>query len=47
MLFTDKANPTSNKIYAAVGFEPISDWEEHAFSSRTAGDRPCQPPAAR
>lgn len=48
MLFTDKSNPTSNKIYAAVGFRPIGDWEEHVFSSSTtAGARPCQPPAAR
>jgi predicted GNAT family acetyltransferase len=32
MLFTDVANPTSNKIYASVGFRPFADWEEHAFS---------------
>jgi predicted GNAT family acetyltransferase len=31
-LFTDLANPTSNKIYADVGYRPIADWEEHAFS---------------
>jgi hypothetical protein len=24
-LFTDQANPTSNKIYAAVGFHPVAD----------------------
>lgn len=24
-LFTDQANPTSNKIYAAIGFEPVAD----------------------
>jgi GNAT superfamily N-acetyltransferase len=24
-LFTDQANPTSNKIYAAIGFEPVVD----------------------
>jgi len=29
MLFTDLANPTSNKIYAAVGFRRMADWEEH------------------
>lgn len=28
MLFTDIANPTSNKIYAAVGFRRVGDWEE-------------------
>jgi predicted GNAT family acetyltransferase len=32
MLFTDLANPTSNKIYAAVGFRRIGDWEELEFS---------------
>jgi RimJ/RimL family protein N-acetyltransferase len=31
MLFTDLTNATSNKIYAAVGFERCGDWEEHAF----------------
>jgi hypothetical protein len=28
MLFTDVANPTSNKIYAAVGYRRTGDWEE-------------------
>jgi hypothetical protein len=31
MLFTDLANPTSNKIYAEVGYQRFADWEEHAF----------------
>jgi GNAT superfamily N-acetyltransferase len=31
MLFTDLANPTSNKIYAEVGYERIGDWEEIAL----------------
>jgi RimJ/RimL family protein N-acetyltransferase len=31
MLFTDLANPTSNKIYAEVGYERCGDWEELAF----------------
>ncbi len=30
-LFTDLANPTSNKIYAEVGYRRIADWEEYAF----------------
>jgi GNAT superfamily N-acetyltransferase len=33
MLFTDLANPTSNKIYAEVGFRRVGDWEEHAFAA--------------
>jgi len=48
MLFTDLANPTSNKIYAAVGFRRASGWEEHGFcapehASREALDR--RPPS--
>ncbi len=31
MLFTDLSNPTSNKIYAEVGYRRIADWEEHSF----------------
>lgn len=32
-LFTDLANPTSNKIYAEVGYRRIADWEEHTFQA--------------
>jgi RimJ/RimL family protein N-acetyltransferase len=32
MLFTDLANPTSNKIYAEIGYRRFADWEEHAFA---------------
>ena len=32
MLFTDLTNPTSNKIYAEVGYRRIGDWEEHVFT---------------
>lgn len=32
MLFADLANPTSNKIYAAVGFHHFAAWEELEFS---------------
>ena len=28
-LFTDRANPTSNKIYAGLGYEPTADMAEH------------------
>jgi len=31
MLLTDLSNPTSNKIYAAIGFRRHGDWEEHRF----------------
>jgi predicted GNAT family acetyltransferase len=31
MLFTDLANPTSNKIYAEVGYRRAGDWEEIAL----------------
>lgn len=31
-LFTDLANPTSNHIYAEIGFEPVCDLDEIRFS---------------
>jgi predicted GNAT family acetyltransferase len=30
-LFTDLANPTSNRIYQAIGYEPVTDVEVYAF----------------
>ena len=30
-LFTDLSNPTSNKIYQAIGYEPVSDVDEWEF----------------
>ena len=30
-LFTDLANPTSNKIYQAIGYEPVNDFDEYNF----------------
>lgn len=30
-LFTDLANPTSNKIYQAIGYEPVIDIDQIAF----------------
>lgn len=36
-LFTDLANPTSNKIYARIGYEPVVDVDHFRFS---AGSRP-------
>jgi predicted GNAT family acetyltransferase len=37
MLFTDLTNPTSNKIYAEVGYRRTGDWEEIEL---TRGDSP-------
>jgi GNAT superfamily N-acetyltransferase len=37
MLYTDLANPTSNKIYAEVGYRPTGAWEEIALET---GARP-------
>ncbi len=31
MLFTNLANPTSNRIYASVGFRRCGEWEEYRF----------------
>jgi predicted GNAT family acetyltransferase len=32
-LYTDLANPTSNKIYQAIGYEPVTDALEIAFTN--------------
>jgi GNAT superfamily N-acetyltransferase len=31
-LYTDLANPTSNKIYAAIGYEPLADFVDYTFT---------------
>ena len=31
MLYTDLDNPTSNKIYAEVGYRRVGEWEEIAL----------------
>jgi len=36
MLFTDLANPTSNRIYAALGYERFADWREYRFEAAAA-----------
>jgi predicted GNAT family acetyltransferase len=36
-LFTDLANPTSNKIYRAVGYEPVCDVDEYEFGQASGG----------
>ena len=30
-LFTDLANPTSNRIYQSIGYEPVTDVNQHRF----------------
>lgn len=30
-LFTDLSNPTSNRIYKAIGYEPVCDMDEYEF----------------
>jgi GNAT superfamily N-acetyltransferase len=39
-LYTDLANPTSNRIYMNVGYERVCDSAEYAFENRTARVRP-------
>jgi predicted GNAT family acetyltransferase len=34
MLFTDLANPTSNRIYASIGYRRCGDWEERRLELR-------------
>ncbi len=36
-LFTDQANPTSNRIYVALGFEPVVDMVELTIRQERAG----------
>jgi GNAT superfamily N-acetyltransferase len=36
-LFTDLANPTSNKIYRTVGYEPVCDVDEYEFGKASGG----------
>ena len=31
-LFTDLANPTSNRIYQSIGYEPVADVDEYRFA---------------
>lgn len=38
-LFTDRANPTSNKIYAGLGYEPVVDMAEHLVVPPRQGPR--------
>jgi len=37
-LFTDLANPTSNHIYQAIGYEPVCDVDEYRFEKPAAAD---------
>jgi predicted GNAT family acetyltransferase len=32
-LYTDLANPTSNKIYTDLGYEPVCDAVDYAFEA--------------
>ncbi|MBL1076193.1 hypothetical protein JK358_17480 [Nocardia sp. 2] len=36
-LFTDPANPTSNKIYRSIGFEAVREYERYEFTDPAAG----------
>jgi predicted GNAT family acetyltransferase len=37
-LFTDLANPTSNKIYQAIGYEPVCDVDDLRFEAPARAD---------
>ncbi len=32
-LFTNLANPTSNKIYRQIGYQPVADWNDYVLAS--------------
>jgi len=36
-LYTDLANPTSNKIYQDIGYEAVADVDEYRFEARVPG----------
>lgn len=36
-LFTDLANPTSNHIYPAIGYQPVGDWNYYSFTEDRLG----------
>ena len=46
-LFTDLANPTSNAIYARIGYEPVADWDQWAFEPDRGVERPALAARAR
>jgi len=37
-LFTDLANPTSNHIYQAIGYQPVCDTDEYDYLCVTTTD---------
>lgn len=37
-LYTDLANPTSNHVYQAIGYEPVCDVDEYRFEGSAAAD---------
>lgn len=39
-LFTDLANPTSNHIYQAIGYQSVGDWYDYSFSQNTLTNAP-------
>jgi predicted GNAT family acetyltransferase len=44
MLLTDLANPTSNRIYASIGYVRFGDWEQYRFTPRKAHTQPARDP---
>ncbi len=44
-LFTDRANPVSNRIYARIGYEPLADHVHLALEPSAAEPRAFPPPA--
>lgn len=39
-LFTDLANPTSNRIYMDIGYRPVCDFNEYRFTKPPTGQPP-------
>jgi uncharacterized protein len=43
VLFTDLANPTSNRIYRQIGYRPVCDWRDYAFTPAPREAPPAPP----
>jgi predicted GNAT family acetyltransferase len=39
-LYTDLANPTSNRLYAAIAYEPVADFTRYLLRPGKPPDRP-------
>ena len=46
MLYTDRTNPTSNKIYEAIGYDFVADCTEFTYTVTATGGSPGSAPVS-